>query len=151
MLYRKGIKIMCQRLARVCALFIALSVASCGGSAPSQEFGKPDADQVRKMVQDFAAAYNAKDVAKIGTFFSPGASLMPPNRNTLRGVDAVKGWYDARVNEEGATGLVIGPQAIEGHGSLAYVVGTFSLNLQPPGGAPGRHDRGKVIWILRKL
>jgi ketosteroid isomerase-like protein len=141
---------MCQRLARFCAVVLALTLGACTGSAPSQEFGKEDATQIRKMLQDFTAAYNAKDVAKIATFFSPGASLMPPNRNTLRGVDAVKGFYDARVNEEGATDLVIEPQAIEGQGSIAYIVGTFSLKLEP-GGVPGRHDRGKVVWILRKL
>jgi ketosteroid isomerase-like protein len=140
-----------QRLAWFGAAVLALGVAACAGSAPSQEFGKPDADQIRKMVQDFTAAYNAKDIAKIGTFFSPGASLMPPNRNTLRGLEAVKGFYEGRVNDEGANGLAIEIQAIEGHGPLGYVVGTFSLNLTPPNGAPGRHDRGKVLWIVRKL
>ena len=38
----------------------------------------------------------------------------------------------------------------EGHGTLAYFAGTFSLDLKPEGG-PERRDRGKVIWILRKL
>jgi uncharacterized protein (TIGR02246 family) len=150
MLGRRGIKTMRQRLVLFCALVVALSLAACGGSAPSQEFGKPDAEQIRQMVKDFSAAYNAKDVAKIGTFFSPNASLMPPNRNTLRGVEAVKGFYEMRVNDEGATGLAIEIQAVEGQGPLAYIVGTYTLKLQPAG-APERHDRGKVVWILRKL
>jgi len=140
-----------QRSIRLCALVLAVGLAACSGSAPSQEFGKPDVDQIRQMVQDFTAAYNAKDIAKIGTFFSDGASLMPPNRNTLRGVDAVKGFYEVRVKEEGGTGLAIEPLAVEGQGSLACFVGAFTLNLQPADGTPGRHDRGKVIWILRKL
>jgi len=33
---------------------------------------------------------------------------------------------------------------------LGYVAGTFALNFQPPDGSPGRHDRGKVLWIVRK-
>jgi len=41
-------------------------------------------------------------------------------------------------------------QSVQGHGPLAYFAGTFSLNLKPADG-PERRDRGKVIWILRKL
>ena len=141
---------MSQRPARVLALLLTLSLAACGGSSASLEFGKEDAVQIRQMVTDFTAAYNAKDVAKIGTFFSSGAALLPPNRSTVRGVDAGKGFFDGRVNDEGATDLAIEIQAVEGQGPLAYIVGTYSLNLRPAGAAE-RKDRGKVVWILRKL
>lgn len=126
------------------------SLAACGGSAPSQEFGKADVDQIKQMVQDFVAAYNAKDVGKIGGHFSANASLMPPNRSTLRGVDLVKGYYEGRVTDEGATDLSVEPIAVSGQGALGYVAGTYSLTLRPKG-KPEGHDRGKVIWIVRKL
>jgi uncharacterized protein (TIGR02246 family) len=142
---------MCQRLALVCALVVVLGLAACTGSAPTQEFGKPDVDQIRKVVQDFTAAYNAKDVAKIGTFFANGASLMAPNRSTLRGADAVKTFYEGRVHMEGATGLEIEVQAIDGNGPLAYVVSTYSVNFQPPDSTLAHRDRGRVVWIMRKL
>lgn len=131
------------------AVVAAATLAACGGPAPSQEFGKADVDQIKQMVRDFAAAYNAKDVGKIGNFFSGTASLMPPNRSTLRGVDMVKGYYEGRVTDEGATDLVVEPIAVQGQGTLGYVAGTYSLNLRPPG-RPEGHDRGKVIWIVRK-
>ena len=137
-------------LARLLALVMTVGLAGCAGSTPSQEFGKPDVDQIKQMVQGFAAAYNAKDVEKIGTFFSGNAALMPANQNTLRGVESIKSWYEFRVKDQGARDLAIEPQAIEGHGPLGYVAGTFSLNLQPPDGTPPRHDRGKVLWIVRK-
>jgi ketosteroid isomerase-like protein len=130
---------------------VALSVASCGGPAPTQEFGKQDGDQIRQMIGDFTAAYNAKDVEKIGTFFAPSASLMPPNRATLRGVDSIKGFFKLRVTDEGGTDLAIEPQAVEGQGPLAYCVGTYTMKLQPADGTAPRSDRGKVVWIVRKL
>jgi hypothetical protein len=34
---------------------------------------------------------------------------------------------------------------------LAYYAGTFSVNFQAPDGSPVRHDRGKVLWIVRKF
>ena len=137
-------------LALAVAMAAALSLAACGGSAPTEEFGKADAEQINQMVRDFTAAYNAKDVEKMGAFFAGNASLMPANRSTLNGVDAVKGFYKERVTGEGATDLAIETLSVQGHGPLAYFAGTFTLNLKPEGGAE-RRDRGKVIWILRKL
>lgn len=137
-------------LGRMLALVATVTLAACTGSAPSQEFGKPDVDQIKQMVQQFVAAYNAKDVAKVGTFYSANAALMPANRSTLRGVDSVKGYYEVRFKEEGAKDLTIEPITVEGHGTLGYFAGTFSLNLQPPDGSPARRDRGKVIWIVHK-
>jgi ketosteroid isomerase-like protein len=137
-------------LARLLLLAITVGVAGCAGSAPSQEFGKTDVDQIKQMVQSFVAAYNAKDVEKIGTFFSGNAALMPANQNTLRGTESIKSWFDLRVKDQGARDLVVEPLAIEGHGPLGYVAGTFSLNLQPPDGSPAQHDRGKVLWIVHK-
>jgi ketosteroid isomerase-like protein len=131
-------------------LGVALGLAACGGSAPSEEFGRADAEQISKMVQDFTAAYNAKDVEKIGSYFAGNASLMPANRSTLNGVEAVKGFYNERFNVDGATDLAIEMLSVQGHGPLAYFAGTFSLNLKPADG-PERRDRGKVIWILRRL
>jgi ketosteroid isomerase-like protein len=136
-------------LARLLVLVVTVSLAACAGSAPSQEFGKADADQVKQMVQDFVAAYNAQDVAKVGTFFSANATLMPANQSTLHGVDSLKSWFELRFKDDGARDLAIEPIAVEGHGSLGYVAGTFSLNLQPPNG-PARRDRGKVVWLVHK-
>jgi ketosteroid isomerase-like protein len=137
-----------SRLAPIFVLAVGIYLAACAGPAP-QEFGKADVGQIKAMIQDFVAAYNAKDVAKIGTFFSANAALMPANRSTLRGVEAVKGYYEGRVKDEGATDLAIDPMAVEGHGPLGFVAGTFSLTLKGPDGKE-RHDRGKVLWIVHK-
>ncbi len=138
---------------RLIAAFLVaavLGIGGCGGQAPSQEFGKQDVDQVKQMIQGFVAAYNAKDVEKIGTFFSANAALMPPNGSTLRGVDMVKGYYEGRVKDQGATDLQIEPLSIDGHGPIGFVAGTFSLNLKGADGSKNQHDRGKVLWIIHK-
>ncbi len=137
----------------LCAMTVAATavLSACGGATTTAEFGKQDADEIRAMIRDFVAAYNAKDTAKIGAFFAPNASLMPINRSTLRGVDAVKGYYEGRVKDEGGTDLAIDPIAVEGHGSLGYVAASFSMAFRPPDGSAERRDRGKVILIVRKL
>ena len=138
-------------LALLFAFTAAVGVSACGGSAPTDQFERADAEQISTMIKEFTAAYNAKDVEKIGTYFSGNASLMPANRSTLNGVEAIKGFYKERVTTEGATDLAIEMLSVQGHGPLAYFAGTFTLNLRPSDGSAERRDRGKVIWILRKL
>ena len=125
----------------------AIGLSACsGGAAKAKEFSKADQDAIEKMVQEFVVAYNAKDLEKVGTFFSGNAALMPPNRSTLRGVELVKTFYDERF-KNGATNLQIEPQDVSGHGTLGYFTGTFSFDMIPPAGVPSR-DRGKVLWIV---
>jgi len=142
---------MFMRLSRALVVVGVVAVAGCGGGhAPSNEFGKEDADAVRRLVADFTAAYNAKDVAKLASLYSGNAVLMPPNRSTLRGVDLLKSYFEARLNEEGATGLEFDDLTLDGQGTLAYVFSTYQLSLRPEGGAEERY-RGKSLWIARKL
>jgi uncharacterized protein (TIGR02246 family) len=131
-------------------LLTGLITAACSGGAKSQEFGKADAEAIRTVIQDFVSAYNAKDSAKLISHFAGNAVLMPPNASTLRGPDSIKGYFEARFNVDGATDLTIDPKDVSGHGPLAYVSGDFSLTLKPASG-PERHDRGKLLWILRNL
>jgi uncharacterized protein (TIGR02246 family) len=127
----------------------AIGLSACSGPQ-GKEFGKADQDAIRKLVQDFVAAYNAKDLAKVGTFFLGNAALMPPNRSTLRGVELVKTYYDERFTG-GATNLKIEPQDVSGHGTLGYFAGSYSFDTMPPGGGEPVHDRGKVMWIVQQF
>lgn len=142
---------MLMRFSRVLVVIGAVGMAACGGGqAQVADFGKEDADAIRQLVANFTAAYNAKDVQKLGSLYSGNAVLMPPNRSTLRGVDLLKSYYEARLNEDGASDLVFDELSMDGQGTLAYVFGTYQLNLHPAGGAEERY-RGKNLWIARKL
>jgi len=135
------------RILGTIALAVAIGLAACSAPSP-REFGKPDQDAIRQLIQSFVAAYNAKDLEKVGSFFTGNSMIMPANRSTLRGVDLVKTYYDERF-KMGATDLQIEPHDVSGHGPLAYVTGTFSLSIKPPDGAVPTRDRGKVLWIVR--
>lgn len=142
---------MLKRFSRALVVVAAVGLAACGGGqAPSQEFSKEDAAAIRQLVASFTDAYNAKDVQKIGSLYSGNAVLMPPNRSTLRGVELLKSYYEARLNEEGASGLVFDDLSLDGHGPLAYIFGTYQVTLNPAGGAEERY-RGKCLWVARKL
>ena len=139
-----------QSRIKMMILAVGLSAAACSGGAKTKEFGKPDADAIRGVIEDFASSYNARDTTRLMSHFAGNAVLMPPNASTLRGADSIKGYFQARFDVDGATDLVVEPKDVSGHGPLAYASGDFTLALKPAGG-PERRDRGKVLWILRNL
>ena len=137
-----------KALTGVVAAAMVVLMAACSGPTV-KEFGKTDQEAIRKLVQDFVAAYNAKDLQKVGTYFTANAVLMPANRSTLRGIDLVKTYYDERF-KAGATNLQVDPQDLSGNGPLGYVTATFSLEVVPPAGGQAVRDRGKVLWIVHE-
>jgi len=130
------------------AAAVSLALASCGGPASSAEFGKEDLAAIQKQIDDFIAAYNAKDSAKVAGLFTGSGSLMVPNSSVVRGFDTIKGYYDMRFGM-GATDLVIDATPT-GQGKIGYAVGTYSLRLAPEGG-PETRDRGKLLLVMQKL
>jgi ketosteroid isomerase-like protein len=137
---------------RISALIIAtgaaVALAACSGPKP-QEFGRAEVNAITKQVQDFVAAYNAKDVDKTAAVFSGSAVLMPPNGATLHGIDSIKAYYRNRF-VEGGTDLVIEPKEINGVGTLAFMTATYRYKNRPESGLESR-DRGKFLWILRNM
>lgn len=132
----------------VAVALASVVLAACGGPAP-EAFGKEDGAAIRKLVDDFVAAYNGKDATKIASLFTGSAALMVPNSSVVRGPDAVKGYYDMRFGQ-GATDLVIEPTAVTGHGTIGHVIATYSFRNVPASG-PETRDRGKLIWLAQKL
>jgi ketosteroid isomerase-like protein len=139
-----------KNMIRMLALVTVVGLAACAAPAPTQEFGKEDAAQLKQLLGEFVTAYNAKDVAKMGTLFSANSAVMPPNRSTMRGVDLVKSYFEGRWKDDGATNLAVEPLTIEGHGPLGFIAGTFSLDLKGPDGSGTGRDRGKVMWVVHK-
>src|SRR5215472_5680946 len=93
---------------------MAIALAACSAPGP-REFGKADVDGITKLIQEFATAYNAKDAGKVATLFAGSAVLMPPNASTLRGTEAIRGYFENRF-EQGATGVMFSPNDISGVG-----------------------------------
>jgi ketosteroid isomerase-like protein len=135
-------------VAATCVFVLALASGGCSQAAPP-EFGKADVDNINKMLQEFTAAYNAKDALKLSQMFTGAAVVMPPNASRVRGQENVREYYVKRFNQ-GASGLALEAVDIGGHGPLAFVSGDYRLSLAPPGGQVLR-DRGKFLFILRNV
>ncbi|MBI2223085.1 MAG: nuclear transport factor 2 family protein [Acidobacteria bacterium] len=134
-----------RRIVLVAVLAAALG-AACSQSAETP-FGQQDAARIRQRTQEFAQAFNAKDMRKLLSIYSGETAFMPPNAPTLRGRDAVGDFYKGMF-DEGAGELSLESKDVGGHGQLAFESGTFSLTRRPPSG-PETRDRGKYLFIWR--
>jgi ketosteroid isomerase-like protein len=124
-------------------------VAACGGANPGEEFGMKDQAAIREKNADFVKAFNAKDINQILSAYTENSVFMPPNQPILRGKEAMKTFYEDML-KAGGTNLKLDAGEISGHGPLAYQSGTYELDMKPAGGAE-THDRGKYLFILRKM
>ena len=127
-------------------MVFGLTACSSNQAAP---FGKPETDSINQLIGDFITVYNAKDATKVSRLFTDSGAVMPPNTPTRRGTENIRVYYEERF-KQGASDLVLEPQTIAGSGALAFAIGDYRLNMAPAGGA-ARRDRGKFIFILRKL
>lgn len=125
---------------------VAALTISCSQSNGVQ-FTQQDAAKIRQRSQDYAQAFNGKDLQKVLSFYSGETVFMPPNAPTVRGRDAVGDFYKGMF-AEGAGNLVVESKDVGGHGTLAYESGTFSL-VRTPASGPETRDRGKYMFIWR--
>jgi ketosteroid isomerase-like protein len=123
-------------------LVASMMVASCSGGSSGPEFGRADGETIRAMVDDYAAAYNAKDVEAIQAMFSGNISLMPPNSSTVRGPESAGGYY-SNLFATGESEVELETADLAGEGTLAFAQGTFRTVTLTPAPADGDDDEGE--------
>jgi uncharacterized protein (TIGR02246 family) len=131
------------------AWLLPLAVVVACSAPTGPQFVQANAGEIRQRTQDFEAAFNAKDAAKVAAFYEMESVLMPPNAPTVRGREDIQKFF-VDLYAQGGTDLEMATKDVRGHGPLAYEAGTYSLNRKPQTGAALR-DRGKYLFIWRNL
>lgn len=131
---------------RLC--LVALLVASTGCRPPTPA-ALPEADQQAIRQADEAAvnAIVAKDWAAWASFFTEDATILPPHGTAVEGRAAIQTWGEAFPPIAAFQGALT---EVDGRGDLAYVRGTYSMTVTPPGATAPVADHGKYIGIWRK-
>src|SRR5215471_15295035 len=81
-----------------------------------------DATPVR-ISEQLAAAFNARDAAKLASLYTENATLMPPNQAMVRGRCAIEAWFRPALERLGRIQIIPLRSAILGE--EAFEVGTF--------------------------
>ena len=128
---------------------VSLAAAGCSTAKSGEEFGMKDQQQIRERADAFVKAFNEKDVAQVLANYAENSTFMPPNQPVIRGKDALKTFYDDLL-KSGATNLKLSVTEVSGHGPLAYQSGSYEMDMKPASGST-THDRGKYLFVLRRL
>lgn len=130
-------------------LSAVLLMAGCRSAAPA---GLSDADKaaIQKGTADSELHFNAKPAdfkAHAAAYYAADAIFMPPNGDAIQGAEAIGTWmagYPAINNTKFAI------VDMNGSGDMAYVHGTYEMDLTAPGATVAVHDKGKYLEIWKK-
>jgi ketosteroid isomerase-like protein len=106
--------------------------------------GKTD-PALDKLAKEFAVAFNAKDAARVGSFYAEDAVLMPPNGPMVKGRASIEAEWK-RVLGQGVTNLQLRPMESIITGTQAFEAGTSTLTVK--GGAP---QHGKYVVVYKRV
>jgi uncharacterized protein (TIGR02246 family) len=141
---------------RRCALTIlslaVMSAALVGISSPSEgqtgkSLSEADLKKIDDITQTAMNAALAKDFATWATLFLDDAVINPPNEPAVKGRSAIRAWLE---KFPPLTEFKLNNEKVEGREDLAYVLGTYTITITPPG-APGPvKDSGKFVTVVRR-
>ena len=106
-----------------------------------------DVGRINEVGQIAMKAAVAGDHATWAALFLDDAVLNPPNQPAVNGRAAIRAWLEKLPP---ITEFNLNPVKVEGRADLAYVLGTYTMTLAPPG-APGPvKDTGKYVEVRRR-
>ena len=106
-----------------------------------------DVARITEVTETFAKSVLNKNWDAVASLYVDDAVFNPPNQPTVKGRAAINEWFR---NFPPLTAFKTRNVTVEGRDDLAYVLGTYSMTIVPPG-APGPvNDSGNYVEIRRK-
>lgn len=122
-----------------------LSLPSC--AQPPKELSQAEVTKINEVTEAFLKAALAKDWATVAALYTDDAVLNPPNEPAVKGRAAIRIWMEKFPS---ITDFKASNVTVEGCDDRAYVRGTYTMTLVPPG-APGPvNDSGKYVEVRRR-
>lgn len=137
-------------------LVATLMLTSCGATDEKKETtkapdAKADVDALNKLRDDFTAAFNAGDAAKIGEQYAEDAVQMPGDGSpTLKGRAAIVERNKAFF-EQFTAKITITPSRNVVSGDLSYDEGTYTMEATPKAkGSKPTTEQGRYVVVLHR-
>jgi uncharacterized protein (TIGR02246 family) len=139
---------------RILVLAVTLLLSGCNTPQTPEpvKAADPQADKaaIDKVRDDFAAAFNAGDAAKVASLYSENAVVMGGSSPTAQGKAAIEANNKAFFDQFTAK-ITIAPGVTKTSGDLAYDQGTYTMELTPKtGGGKPMMDEGRYLIVLER-
>jgi ketosteroid isomerase-like protein len=127
---------------------LGLGLASCA-TEPGPTFTEADRAEIQATTEAVLEIANTTgDHTAYGNlYYAPDVVMMPPNREAVRGREAVIAWQHEMAPYES---LQYTQVEVDGAGDMAYVYGNYTLTMPAAEGEEPMQDRGKYIEIWRR-
>ncbi|MCW5520449.1 DUF3225 domain-containing protein [Aureitalea sp. L0-47] len=103
-------------------------------------------EEIRKANEEFIAAFNANDAARLTAVYTSDATIHPPNSESISGSEGIEAYWKAGF-EMGINSGVLTTIKATGYGDTAVEEGTFVINAVDG----STIDKGKYIVIWKKV
>ncbi len=135
-----------KKLFPIVATLLVLAVSGC---APQVDVEAEQA-AIRDMAIEWVNAANAKDVERMVSGFTDGASVLPPNAPIATGKEAIrKVWSELAEMPGLSESTQVTKVEVSRMGDLAYSFGTYESTSNDPEGTPVT-ERGKWVAVYEK-
>ena len=112
---------------------------------------EPATDAVNRTAQEVLAALQAKDSAKVSSYYAPDAVIATAGRPAARGGEAVsKAISDDIADPNFKLSLSNEKTEVAGSGDLAYRRGTFKITFTNPQTKQAENAAGTYLTVFRK-
>ena len=132
----------------LCSMALLAVLTACQPPAP---VGLSDADKAAiKAVADSAVAIGntTKDFAAYAAlYYTQDAVVLPPNGGPVTGREGITAWLQQFPPFSNMQFVQVD---VDGSGDLAYVRGTYAMDITMPGAPAPVRDEGKYVEIWRR-
>ena len=138
------------------AAILGVAFLSCvavgAGAAPQTKQAGGSGDPAIKAVADnYVKASLAGDAKAIAALYTEDAVEMPPNRELIKGRDAIEKYYTGLMGGGKLSSFTLTHLESRGSGDSGYDIGTYQQSMTPPGATAPVTETGKYAVILRKV
>jgi uncharacterized protein (TIGR02246 family) len=130
------------------AVALVVGVLAHGpAGAQSPGLSAVDAKTITAVNDAFGGGIMAKDWKAVSALYASDGVFYPPGESAVKGRPAIEACLTAF---PAVTAFSLRTTKIDGRGDLAYVQGTFTMTLAPPGGAKPSQESGYFLEVLRR-
>jgi len=107
---------------------------------------KDDVAHMNNVTQRVVTAMLARDWDTFASFYTEDAVFLPPHAPAVKGRAAIRAWLE---KFPPVTAFTAHNDVVKGGDDVAYVVGSFTMTIAPPGAA-AINDVGKYLEVRLK-
>jgi uncharacterized protein (TIGR02246 family) len=145
-----------HKLLAPASIALALLVAGCEQAGPPAEPGAAAdttaaTDAVNRTEQDMLAAFQAKDAARLASYYAPDAVLATPGRPAAKTGEAVrKALSEDFADPNFKLGFTNEKTEVAGSGDIAYTHGSFTVTYTNPETKQPQNGSGTYVTVFKK-